>query len=108
MVTDGFAVSFEQYMTSKRQVICAFIDARGTSNKGTSMLYSVYRNLGSHEMDDQINVTRLVFNRYKSCFKQYNFLFIFTGVYRRCIHGSIAREREYGVEVMVDTQLQQS
>ncbi|XP_058801835.1 venom dipeptidyl peptidase 4-like [Phymastichus coffea] len=57
-VSDAFAISFEHYMASKRQVICAFVDGRGTSGKGTAMLYAVYRRLGSAEMDDQISVTR--------------------------------------------------
>ncbi|XP_014238401.1 venom dipeptidyl peptidase 4 isoform X1 [Trichogramma pretiosum] len=57
-INDIFSVGFETYMTTSRRVIYAWIDGRGSSNKGTEMLYAVYRRLGSAELEDQINVTR--------------------------------------------------
>ncbi|OXU21775.1 hypothetical protein TSAR_010761 [Trichomalopsis sarcophagae] len=57
-INDGFSVGFETYMSTNRHVIHAWIDGRGSSSKGTAMIYAVYRNLGSAEMEDQINVSR--------------------------------------------------
>ena len=51
-------------MSTNRHVIHAWIDGRGSSSKGTAMLYAVYRNLGSAEVEDQITVTRSANNRY--------------------------------------------
>lgn len=57
-INDGFSVGFETYMSTNRHVIHASIDGRGSSSKGTAMMYAVYRKLGSAEMEDQITVTR--------------------------------------------------
>lgn len=48
-------------MATNKQVIQAYIDGRGSSSRGTAMLYAVYRNLGGAEIDDQITVTKLVY-----------------------------------------------
>ncbi|XP_058801114.1 venom dipeptidyl peptidase 4-like [Phymastichus coffea] len=58
MITDQFSVGFGNYMTSNKQVIQTSIEGRGSASRGTAMLYAVYRNLGSPEVDDQITVTK--------------------------------------------------
>ncbi|XP_037960326.1 venom dipeptidyl peptidase 4 [Teleopsis dalmanni] len=56
-VGNSFTVGFDGYMTTKREVIYAIIDGRGTGNKGKELLFSVNNNLGEHEVEDQIYVT---------------------------------------------------
>ena len=62
-INDVFSIGFETYITTSRRVIHAWIDGRGSSNKGTAMMYQVYRSLGGAEMQDQISVTKWVFFR---------------------------------------------
>lgn len=57
-VTSGFSVGFDGYMTTNHDIIIAFIDGRGTGNKGKKLLFSVNNNLGQHEVEDQIYVTK--------------------------------------------------
>lgn len=57
IISDAFTVGYEHYMTTNKRVIYAFIDARGTDNRGSVSLYQVYRDLGNFEIQDQIDVT---------------------------------------------------
>uniref|UniRef100_A0A1A9V199 Venom dipeptidyl peptidase 4 n=1 Tax=Glossina austeni TaxID=7395 RepID=A0A1A9V199_GLOAU len=57
-VTNSFTVGFEAYLTTKRQVIYAQIDGRGTGNKGKALLHSINNHLGEFEVADQIYVTK--------------------------------------------------
>ncbi|XP_046398463.1 venom dipeptidyl peptidase 4 isoform X2 [Ischnura elegans] len=57
-VNDRFEADWGTYLVTNRSVIYASIDARGSGLRGDKLLYSVYRNLGSFEVEDQINVTR--------------------------------------------------
>uniref|UniRef100_A0A1A9WX87 Venom dipeptidyl peptidase 4 n=1 Tax=Glossina brevipalpis TaxID=37001 RepID=A0A1A9WX87_9MUSC len=57
-VTNSFTVGFEAYLTTKREVIYAQIDGRGTGNKGKKLLHSVNNHLGEYEVADQIHVTK--------------------------------------------------
>jgi len=57
-VTRAFMLGFDAYMTTNREVIYTTIDGRGTGNKGKKLLFSVNNNLGEHEVEDQIYVTR--------------------------------------------------
>ncbi|XP_011501631.1 PREDICTED: venom dipeptidyl peptidase 4 [Ceratosolen solmsi marchali] len=63
-INDGFSVGFESYMTTNRHVVYALIDGRGSVSKGTAILFAVYRNLGSAEIEDQITVTRKLQEKY--------------------------------------------
>lgn len=56
-VTNAFTVGYEAYVTTKRQTIYAYIDGRGTGNKGKRLLFSVNNDLGDHEVEDQLFVT---------------------------------------------------
>lgn len=63
-VTNNFAVGFDAFATTKREVIYAQIDGRGTGNKGKRLLFSVNNNLGAHEVEDQIYVTKYLQSRF--------------------------------------------
>jgi len=57
-VTNGFTLGYEAFVTTSRETIYAYIDGRGTGNKGKDLLFSVNNNLGDHEVEDQLFVTR--------------------------------------------------
>lgn len=57
-VTEKFNVDWGTYLVTNKSIIYASIDGRGSGLKGNSMMFAVYRNLGTVEIMDQINVTR--------------------------------------------------
>nr|NP_001285638.1 uncharacterized protein Dmel_CG11034, isoform C [Drosophila melanogaster]NP_608961.2 uncharacterized protein Dmel_CG11034, isoform B [Drosophila melanogaster]AAF52291.2 uncharacterized protein Dmel_CG11034, isoform B [Drosophila melanogaster]AHN54153.1 uncharacterized protein Dmel_CG11034, isoform C [Drosophila melanogaster] len=57
-VTNGFTLGYEAFVTTSRDTIYAYIDGRGTGNKGKDLLFSVNNDLGDHEVEDQLFVTR--------------------------------------------------
>lgn len=57
-ISDSFSISYSQYLVTNRSVIIALIDGRGSGLKGDDMLFAGYKNLGTVEIEDQINVTR--------------------------------------------------
>ncbi|KAH8375717.1 hypothetical protein KR093_002693, partial [Drosophila rubida] len=57
-VTNSFTVGYEAFVTTKRDTIYAYIDGRGTGNKGKDLLFSVNNDLGDHEVEDQLFVTK--------------------------------------------------
>ncbi|KAJ8683545.1 hypothetical protein QAD02_019337 [Eretmocerus hayati] len=63
-ITDEFTVDLQQYLTTNREVIHAWIDGRGSCTRGTEILYAVYRNLGVAEIEDQIEVVRKLKDEY--------------------------------------------
>lgn len=63
-VTSSFSTGFNLFVTTNREVIYAFIDGRGTGNKGKNLLFSVNNNLGDLEAQDQIFVTKYLQNLY--------------------------------------------
>jgi dipeptidyl-peptidase-4 len=70
-VTKRFTVDWSTYLTVNKSIIYAAIDGRGSGLKGNNMLFAVYRNLGSREIDDQVSVTRLsVSNKSNIIFNQ--------------------------------------
>jgi dipeptidyl-peptidase-4 len=70
-VTKRFTVDWSTYLTLNKSIIYAAIDGRGSRLKGNNMLFAVFRNLGSREIDDQVNVTRLsVSNKSNIIFNQ--------------------------------------
>jgi dipeptidyl-peptidase-4 len=44
-------------MTTNKRVIYAWIDGRGSAYKGSKMLFEIYRNIGTVEVEDTIAVT---------------------------------------------------
>ncbi|XP_030377512.1 venom dipeptidyl peptidase 4 [Scaptodrosophila lebanonensis] len=61
-VDNSFLVGFEAFMTTTREVIYAYIDGRGTGQKGKKLLFTVNNDLGDHEVEDQIFVTEWMQN----------------------------------------------
>ncbi|XP_023289115.1 venom dipeptidyl peptidase 4 [Orussus abietinus] len=57
-VTEKFNVDWGTYLVTNKSIIYAVIDGRGSGLKGNRMLFAGYRNLGTVEIVDQINVTR--------------------------------------------------
>ncbi|CAG2059492.1 unnamed protein product, partial [Timema podura] len=57
-VTERFQVDWSTYLTTNKSYIYAAIDGRGSGLKGNNMLFAGYRQLGSVEITDQINVTK--------------------------------------------------
>ncbi|XP_064553901.1 venom dipeptidyl peptidase 4 [Drosophila montana] len=56
-VTNAFTLGYEAFVTTTRDTIYAYIDGRGTGNKGKELLFSVNNDLGDHEVEDQLLVT---------------------------------------------------
>lgn len=46
------------YLTANKSIIYVSIDGRGSGLKGDKMMFAGYRNLGTVEIYDQLNVTR--------------------------------------------------
>ncbi|KAL7739498.1 hypothetical protein ACLKA6_003943 [Drosophila palustris] len=57
-ITNSFTVGYEAFVTTTRDTIYAYIDGRGTGNKGKDLLFSVNNDLGDHEVEDQLHVTK--------------------------------------------------
>ncbi|KAL0116963.1 hypothetical protein PUN28_010084 [Cardiocondyla obscurior] len=57
LVTDIFKVDWNTYLASRRNVIVAQIDGRGSGGQGYKLLHEVYYRLGSVEVADQLEVT---------------------------------------------------
>ncbi|KAL0273764.1 UNVERIFIED_CONTAM: hypothetical protein PYX00_006369 [Menopon gallinae] len=61
---EKFNVDWSAYLTTQKNIIYATIDGRGSGLKGNDMLFSVYRRLGTYEIEDQISVTSYLQDRY--------------------------------------------
>ena len=57
-VTDKFSLDWGTYLVTNRSVIYTSIDGRGSGLNGNDLMFAVYRNLGTVEVEDQLNVTR--------------------------------------------------
>ncbi|XP_011154777.2 venom dipeptidyl peptidase 4 isoform X1 [Harpegnathos saltator] len=64
-ITDAARYGYEYYMTTNQRVICAWIDGRGSAFKGSKMLFEIYRHIGIVEVEDTIEVTKILQERYK-------------------------------------------
>lgn len=58
MVTKRFQMNWGTYLSSAKNIIYAWIDGRGSGNRGDKMLHELYHNLGSVEVEDQIAVAK--------------------------------------------------
>jgi len=52
-----FKVDWNTYLASRRNIIVAQIDGRGSGGQGYKLLHEVYYRLGSVEVADQLEVT---------------------------------------------------
>ena len=57
-VTMEFNIGWSTFMTSAKNVIYVAIDGRGTSGRGDRWLHSLYGNLGTLEVQDQIKAAQ--------------------------------------------------
>ena len=57
-VTDTWTIGWGEYLVTSRNVVYILMDTRGTGGQSNEHLFSVYRNLGTVEMEDEIAVTR--------------------------------------------------
>ena len=48
------------YLASKKNIIVAQIDGRGSGGQGYKLLYEIYKKLGTVEVFDQLEVTEYV------------------------------------------------
>lgn len=61
-------------MAGRRNYIYALIDGRGTAFQGDKMMHEVYYQLGTPEVEDQIEVTRFVREKKINLFNNIFFL----------------------------------
>lgn len=61
-VSDRFRVDWGTHLASSRGVIYAMIDGRGTGYQGDKMLHEIYRQMGTVEIEDQIQVVQHLIN----------------------------------------------
>lgn len=59
-VVDKFGIDFGTHLTTNKSIIYAKIDGRGSGLRGDKLLHEIYLNLGTVEVFDQINVTRML------------------------------------------------
>lgn len=57
LITEKFSIGWGTYLASKKNIIYAVIDGRGSGNRGDRILHELYRRLGTIEVFDQIAVT---------------------------------------------------
>lgn len=68
LVSYAFNHQWEAYMAGRRNYIYALIDGRGSAFQGDKMMHEVYYQLGTPEVEDQIEVTRFVWKKIISLF----------------------------------------
>ncbi|XP_031781450.1 venom dipeptidyl peptidase 4 [Nasonia vitripennis] len=57
LVTDVFKIDWNVYLSSRKNIIIAQIDGRGSGGQGYQLLHEVYKRLGTVEITDQLEVT---------------------------------------------------
>ncbi|XP_076841150.1 dipeptidyl peptidase 4 [Brachyhypopomus gauderio] len=53
-----FRLSWSTYLASTENIIVASFDGRGSGFQGDAIMHSIYRRLGTHEVEDQITAAR--------------------------------------------------
>ncbi|KAI4494363.1 hypothetical protein M0802_009046 [Mischocyttarus mexicanus] len=57
LVTEMFKIDWNTYLASRKSIIVAQIDGRGSGGQGYKLLHEVYYKLGTAEVADQLEVT---------------------------------------------------
>ena len=57
-VTFRFRLGWDAYLSSKENIIIVQVDGRGSGSRGETYLHSIYKNLGTLEVQDQITAVR--------------------------------------------------
>lgn len=55
-----FDRGFSSYLTTNRSYVYALINGRGSGNRGERLLHTIYRSMGTVEIDDQITGAKYV------------------------------------------------
>ncbi|XP_031621025.1 venom dipeptidyl peptidase 4-like isoform X2 [Contarinia nasturtii] len=55
---DRWEISFSSYLVTSQKYILAQIDGRGSGNRGQNLLHTIYRAMGTVEVEDQIETTK--------------------------------------------------
>lgn len=63
-VVDSFSINYKDYLVTGRKVVYAYIDGRGSGNKGKNMLFTLNNKLGTVEVEDQIAVAKWLQNNF--------------------------------------------
>ena len=53
-VTYEWKLNWDHYLSSYHDVVVIAVDGRGTGGRGDAFLHSIYRQLGTLEVDDQL------------------------------------------------------
>ena len=56
-MTEQYAIKWETYLVSSRNIVVLYVDGRGTGGRGKQWLHQVYKRLGTVEVDDTIKAT---------------------------------------------------
>lgn len=57
-IQERFVISWGHYLASKKNIIYASIDGRGSARQGETRMHEVYKHLGTIEVADQLAVVR--------------------------------------------------
>ena len=77
-VTHRFRLGWDAYLSSTENIIIVQVDGRGSGARGQTYLHSIYKKLGTLEVQDQITAVR-----YSRCSSSRIFD---VRLYYRCIH----------------------
>lgn len=55
---DRFEIGFNAYLVTTRKFILAQINGRGSGNRGEKLLHTIYRAMGTVEVQDQIETVQ--------------------------------------------------
>lgn len=55
---DKWEVGFNAYLVTSRKYILAQINGRGSGNRGENLMHSIYRAMGTVEVEDQIETAK--------------------------------------------------
>lgn len=55
---DRWEIGFSSYLVTSRKYIIAQINGRGSGNRGEALLHTIYRAMGTVEVEDQIETAK--------------------------------------------------
>ena len=54
LVTEKFKLGWETYLASNEEIVVAAVDGRGSSARGNSFKYKIYRKMTQVDVEDQL------------------------------------------------------
>lgn len=70
-VQERFRVDWHTYLASTMGIVVAFIDGRGSSCRGNTIKFEIYKKFGQKEIEDQVVATRYINFRLQNLAQQY-------------------------------------